>query len=339
MEAALLRVCGPLKRARLQPSWGLCAAAGGKVFRGPTLTLARRLNVQQAVDHWGQTFERSGIPEPILSSQYIIAHVLGAKTMESLGSRRLREMLTESQVRRIWELCDKRLSRMPVQYVIEEWDFRDITLRMRPPVFIPRPETEELVGLVLSAQLPAQGAGVTVLEVGCGSGAISLSLLQALPQLQVIAVDRSRDAVGLTRENAHRLGLQDRLEILHMDVFLDAEGLLRGWSPVDFLVSNPPYLFSEDLADLEPEVLEFEDTAALDGGADGLQVIQSILTLAPRLLKDGGEVYLEVEPRHPPMIQRYVEEDAAAGLRYLQTHSDVAVRQRFCVLRKGGAEQ
>ncbi|KPP78045.1 hypothetical protein Z043_102500 [Scleropages formosus] len=313
MAASLPRLCGLFKRAitchvgcagRPQPFRGLLATAGGKATGGPASTSACRLSVQQAMDLWRQMFERSGVSEPALSSQYIIAHVMGAKTVsslhghkaaggaqrkhergmiESLGSRRLSEMLTERQAQCIWELCRKRLSRcvptlcvqcagmMPVQYIIEEWDFRDITLKMRPPVFIPRPETEsksvhcsllpqELVGLVLSDLLATQGAGVAALEVGCGSGAISLSLLHALPQLQVIAVDRSRDAVALTRENAHRLRLQDRLEVHQMDMILDspsdAEDLLRDWSPVDLLVSNPPYVFSQDLAALEPEILK-----------------------------------------------------------------------------------
>ncbi|XP_018617791.1 MTRF1L release factor glutamine methyltransferase [Scleropages formosus] len=346
MAASLPRLCGLFKRAitchvgcagRPQPFRGLLATAGGKATGGPASTSACRLSVQQAMDLWRQMFERSGVSEPALSSQYIIAHVMGAKTIESLGSRRLSEMLTERQAQCIWELCRKRLSRMPVQYIIEEWDFRDITLKMRPPVFIPRPETEELVGLVLSDLLATQGAGVAALEVGCGSGAISLSLLHALPQLQVIAVDRSRDAVALTRENAHRLRLQDRLEVHQMDMILDAEDLLRDWSPVDLLVSNPPYVFSQDLAALEPEILKFEDSDALDGGADGLRVIQQILTLAPHLLKDGGRAYLETDPRHPPLIRQYVEEHAAAGLRYLRTHRDVTGRPRFSVLKKEGA--
>ncbi|XP_036390142.1 MTRF1L release factor glutamine methyltransferase [Megalops cyprinoides] len=226
---------------------------------------------------------------------------------------------------------------MPVQYVIEEWDFRDLTLKLRPPVFIPRPETEELVSLVLADLQVKQASSVTsmqCLEVGCGSGAISLSLLHSLPQLRAVAVDKSQEAVCLTRENAHRLGLQDRLELHHLDVTGDAEVVLRECGPVDALVSNPPYLFSQDMASLEPEILRFEDPAALDGGADGMQVIQQILDLAPHLLTDRGRVYLEVDPRHPELIQQRVVEQRIAGLQYLQTHYDITSRPRFCVLQK-----
>ncbi|KAG7472660.1 hypothetical protein MATL_G00111110 [Megalops atlanticus] len=316
---------------------GLCAVSGGGASLGLDPPPVSGLSVLQAVAHWERRFQQCGVSEPGPSSQYIIAHVLGAKTMANLNPDVLTEVLTDKQTQRVWELCSRRLSRMPVQYVIEEWDFRDLTLKLRPPVFIPRPETEELVSLVLADLRVKQASSVTslrCLEVGCGSGAISLSLLHSLPQLRAVAVDKSEEAVCLTRENAHRLGLQDRLEVHHLDVTADAEVVLRECGPVDALVSNPPYLFSQDMASLEPEILRFEDPAALDGGADGMQMIQQILDLAPHLLTDRGRVYLEVDPRHPELIQQRIVEQRTAGLQYLQTHYDITSRPRFCVLQK-----
>ncbi|KAJ8393461.1 hypothetical protein AAFF_G00059340 [Aldrovandia affinis] len=310
---------GPMRRQ------GLCFTSAGR-----DLPPVSPLSVQQAAALWEQRFRQCGVSEPHLSSQHIMAHVLGAKTMASLDPVILTEVLTDIQTQKFWELCSKRLTRMPVQYVIEEWDFRDLTLKMRPPVFIPRPETESRLGSSVS--------GVRCLEVGCGSGAISLSLLHSLPQLSAVAVDRSQEAVCLTRENAHRLGLQDRLEVRQLDLSVDAEVILKECGPVTVLVSNPPYLFSQDMTSLEPEILRFEDPAALDGGADGMQLIRQILTLAPHLLTDEGLVYLEVDPRHPPLIQQCVEEEMTAGLQYLQTHCDITDRPRFCVLQRRGTE-
>ncbi|XP_064154476.1 MTRF1L release factor glutamine methyltransferase isoform X1 [Anguilla rostrata] len=314
---------------------GLHSASGGKDF--PPIS---RLNVQQATVLWEQQFRQCGVPEPCLSSQYIMAHILGAKTMASLDPVIMTKELTDVQTHQFWELCSKRLARMPVQYVIEEWDFRDLTLKMRPPVFIPRPETEELVGLVLAGFQSRQDSrvpGLRCLELCCGSGAISLSLLHSLPQLSAVAVDRSPEAVNLTQENALRLGLQDRLEVRQLDLTVDRAVLLKECGPVNTLVSNPPYLFSQDMASLEPEILRFEDPAALDGGADGLQIIGHILTLAPHLLKNGGLLYLEVDPRHPPVIQQFVEKEKI-GLQYLQTNNDITNRPRYCVLQRRGAE-
>ncbi|XP_066553779.1 MTRF1L release factor glutamine methyltransferase [Amia ocellicauda] len=336
MCARLGHALSPQKIWGLSLARGLCdhGGAGGAVCC-PPLPSVGRPTVEGCVALWEGLFHERGVPEPRLSSEYIIAHILGAKTLASLGSDRRTELLTDAQTRRVWELCAKRLRRMPVQYVIEEWDFRELTLRMRPPVFIPRPETEELVGLVLT-DLRAGGGGDSprVLEVGCGSGAVALSLLHGLPQASVVAVDRSSEAISLTRANALMLGLQDRLEVLQLDVSLDPRAVVSRCAPVDVLVSNPPYLFSTDMATLEPEILRYEDHAALDGGDEGMSVITQILALAPCVLSLGGKLYLEVEPRQPALVQQAVSEGQEAGLRYSATHTDLYGRPRFCVLQR-----
>ncbi|XP_058634019.1 MTRF1L release factor glutamine methyltransferase isoform X2 [Onychostoma macrolepis] len=299
------------------------------------------ITAEQAIRLWAQHFTLHGISEPVLSSQYIISHVLGEKTLECVQRKRLRDTLTDRERERVWELCSKRLTRMPVQYVIEEWDFRDLTLKMKPPVFIPRPETEELVSLVLEdLRLIREESHMTdlrCLEVGCGSGAISLSLLRSIPQLRVFALDQSQTAVCLTTENANRLGLQDRLDVLHLDVIKDADAILSKCDPVDFLVSNPPYLLSQDMETLQTEILRFEDRSALDGGLDGLSVIRPILALSSKLLTQQGRVYLEVAPCHPPVIQQLIEE-MWPGLLYLETRCDLTNRPRFCILQKKGED-
>lgn len=175
------------------------------------------------------------------------------------------------------------------------------------------------------------------LEVGCGSGAISLSLLRSIPQLRVFALDQSQTAVCLTTENANRLGLQDRLDVHHLDVIKDADAILSKCGPVDFLVSNPPYLLSQDMETLQTEILRFEDHSALDGGLDGLSVIRPILALSSKLLTPRGRVYLEVAPCHPPVIQQLIEE-MWPGLLYLETHCDLTNRPRFSILQKKGED-
>ncbi|XP_044109435.1 MTRF1L release factor glutamine methyltransferase isoform X2 [Neovison vison] len=173
----------------------------------PHLPLAGSLNATELVSHWTAIFEKRGIPEAQASSEYIVAHVLGAKTFQSLRPVLGTQPLTPRQLQCVQELSSLRLQRMPVQYILGEWDFQGLCLKMAPPVFIPRPETEELVEWVLEevARSPcvvgAQG-GPLILEVGCGSGAIALSLLSQLPQSRVIAVDKGEAAICLTQENA-----------------------------------------------------------------------------------------------------------------------------------------
>ncbi|XP_069062866.1 MTRF1L release factor glutamine methyltransferase isoform X1 [Pleurodeles waltl] len=324
---------------------------------------------RDVVQHWQRMFEANGIPEARESSEYIVSFVLGAKTFQSFSAERLSGPVTDQQWREIQRLSTGRLKRMPVQYVIGEWDFGDMTLEMRPPVFIPRPETEELVKLIVgeftckqkseelshtqkqqallphcegisrgilqcdceSLEVPHQTP--VVLDIGCGSGAISLSLLQKIPQSRLISVDKGIAAVNLTWDNAVRLEFMDRIKVLHHNILTDPIEKFLPWAPVDAIVSNPPYVFEEDMQSLAPEILSYEDLDALCGGADGLMVIKAILLLTPQLLKDFG-VFLEVDPRHPEMVQKWLSTCPDLRLHLIAIHEDFCGKPRFLHLRK-----
>ncbi|XP_067854532.1 MTRF1L release factor glutamine methyltransferase isoform X1 [Heptranchias perlo] len=339
----------------------VCLASRFRAFRGPvsfSTALSRNLcrlvpgamTGANCVTHWRKMFEQEGISEPQHSSEHIVSHVLGGKTIHNLAEETLSRPLTTEQKQMIWDLCSRRLQHMPVQYVIEEWDFRDLTLKIKPPVFIPRPETEELVSLVLSeltkeedvsfyvektqCQNSHRAASPLFLEIGCGSGAIILSLLHFFKQSRAVAVDKSADAVTLTRENAERLCVQHRLQESQLNIISDSQELARVCGSVDVIVSNPPYVFHEDMSGLMPEILRYEDHEALDGGADGMDVIRAILLFAPNVLRDHGKVFLEVDPRHPEMIQNWLQEWPSLRLIYRSTHRDICGKQRFCILQR-----
>ncbi|KFV84340.1 HemK methyltransferase family member 1, partial [Struthio camelus australis] len=303
------------------------------------------VTASDVVKYWQKVFETNGIPEAQESSEYIVSFILGAKTFQSLNSKNLCTPLTAEQQEQIQQLSSKRLERMPVQYILGEWDFQDLTLKMRPPVFIPRPETEDLVSLVVeeASQKCEENSGLlssvagphpVILEIGCGSGAIALSLLCQLPQSWVIAVDKEKAAVDLTRENAQRLQLQDRIHILHHDVSSSSAKQLLPWGPMDFIVSNPPYIFHEDMVSLAPEIFCYEDLDALDGGDDGMRVIKTILALAPSLLKDSGSVFLEVDPRHPEMVKNWLQTHPNLLLTLCAIHKDFCGKPRFLHIQK-----
>ncbi|XP_058534390.1 MTRF1L release factor glutamine methyltransferase isoform X2 [Ochotona princeps] len=321
------RVLRPLLSCpeRIRGAQGSTSSSSGQSH----VPLAGLWSATGLVSHWTEVFKKRGIPEARESSEYIVAHVLGAKTFQSLKPVLRTQPLTPWQLRRVQELCSHRLQRMPVQYILGEWDFRGLSLKMMPPVFIPRPETEELVEWVLEEvpQSPcvtrAQG-GPLILEVGCGSGAIALSLLSLLPESQVIAVDQGEAAIRLTHKNAQRLQLQDRIRIVRLDVTLEGSWThLLPWGPVDLIVSNPPYIFHQDMEQLAPEIRSYEDVAALDGGEEGMDVITHILSLAPWLLKDSG-IFLEVDPRHPELVSSWLQSRPGLPL------SLMAVRKDFC---------
>lgn len=288
-------------------------------------------------DEWIKKFTSSNIPEPDLSAELIVAHVMGHKMFHQVSPDK---KINYEQLKRIDKCCQRRLQRCPVQYVIDEWDFHDLTLKMREPVFIPRPETEELAQLI-SDELEAafsdtcDSGCLRFLEIGCGTGALSLYLLHKFPKITGIAVDKSVEACDLTRENADNLGLSDRLHILNMDVTCsDSLSRLQTLSPFDVILSNPPYIPTDEMKALETEIAEYEDHGALHGGLDGLDLVRHILGFSSSLLKPNGQMWLEVDRKHPPLIQNLVNSEACPGLVYIKTYLDFMNRERFCMLKR-----
>uniref|UniRef100_A0A8C5RGU8 Release factor glutamine methyltransferase N-terminal domain-containing protein n=1 Tax=Laticauda laticaudata TaxID=8630 RepID=A0A8C5RGU8_LATLA len=164
-----------------------------RLLRNSSYNKANLVSAVDVVKYWQGVFEANNIPEAQTSSEYIVSHVLGSKTFQNLNASSISAPLSAKQQKEIQQLCAKRLQRMPVQYVLGEWDFQDLTLKMKPPVFIPRPETEPhfLVHWLLRAvsYLHCKSRGPVILEVGCGSGAIGLSLLKKLPYVSDISLD------------------------------------------------------------------------------------------------------------------------------------------------------
>jgi len=205
----------------------------------------------------------------------------------------------------------RRAANEPVQYIVGEWDFYNLrSIRVRQPTLIPRPETEELVDMVVKSTRGSPPA--CFLEVGPGTGAISLALLTQWPGARGEAVELCQHAVALTEENAEMLGLSDRLLVHHRGITpwtqaragCNSEGESAGGGLFDLLVSNPPYIPAADMLQLDPEVRDFEDHVALDGGEDGLDIVWEILRAAPLLLSPGASIWLEVDESHPQLLRR-----------------------------------
>lgn len=287
--------------------------------------------VKSIQDKWTNRFQTENVPEATTSITNILAHVLQLPCPGDVD-KNMDAILSDNQLAKIEELCECRLARMPVQYIIREWDFRDLTLKMVPPVFIPRPETEELVELILQ-QIDTQKE-FNFLEIGCGSGAISLSLLKQVPKATAIALDQSKLACELTLENAKRYNLTEKLRIFKHKLVEKLPDELNGHR-FDMIVSNPPYVPSGQLLTLDPEVKVYEDLRALDGGPDGLTVIKAILDLASQHLADEGILWLEVDTSHPPLIAKHLEEHGERlGLRYVSSYKDLFRKERFVEIVK-----
>ena len=225
-----------------------------------------------------EKLERAGVPSPRVDAEWLLAHALGISRTELYANG---DEAPEDRKQLFRELVEQRASREPLAYVLGEWGFRGLVLRVDPRVLIPRPETEEVVARCL--ELLADQAQPRVLDIGAGSGAIALSIADEHPGARVVATENSRGALYVAAENRDLTGLADRVELVGGELFEAIEG------PFDLVVSNPPYVKPDEIGQLEPEVARFEPREALV--AHG--VTEAIVEQALSYLAPGGSLVLE----------------------------------------------
>ena len=229
---------------------------------------------------------RAGVDVPQLEAEFLLAAALGiSRSQLHLQPDRT---LTTADTARFRLLVEKRRSRIPIQYITGEAAFRHLNLYVDPAVLIPRPETEILVDVAL--ELGSHRAGFDVLELGCGSGAIALSLVFESTATRVVATDISVAAIRTARRNAVSYDPGSRIRFVCGDLLAP----LRGAGCFDLVVSNPPYVPSGALPFLDPEVRDYEPRQALAGGGDGLAFYRRMACDAVGLLASGGHLLVEV---------------------------------------------
>jgi len=218
----------------------------------------------------------AGVDTPRVDAELLLAHGLG--TTRSGVYERL-----DAEVDHGWEeLLRRRESREPLAYILGEWGFRRLTLKVDPRVLVPRPETEVVVERALVHLRGLEEP--RVLDVGTGSGAIALAIADEHPGARVTAVDSSPDALDVARENARKAGLDDRVQLSEHDL---KDGLPLG--AFDLVVSNPPYVAPDEILELEPEVRHWEPRSALVGQG----IAEQVAAAARSALRPEGWLVLE----------------------------------------------
>lgn len=217
-------------------------------------------------------FRSKGIASPRLDAELIMAKVLGLSRMQLY--MKFDQPLSEDELGPMREMVRRRGRREPLAWILGSRAFYNEDFIVRPDVLVPRPDTEELIEAALE-RLPADEPRVVV-DIGCGTGCIGLTLALERPQLKVFSVDVSAAALACTRANVEKFSLGDRVTVL--------EGSLLSPLPsdavIDMVVSNPPYINSADIDGLAPEVSTHEPRLALDGGGDGLDIYRALIPAA-----------------------------------------------------------
>jgi len=231
-----------------------------------------------AVHEVERELRAAGVPSPRVDAEILVAEVLGLARSELYASGR---DVSGFEAQRLRALVERRVAREPLPYILGEWGFRRLDLKVDDRALVPRPETEVVVERCLEFLYGLSSP--RVLDVGVGSGAIALSIADEHEGATVLAVDSSANALELARENHARVGVNGRVRLLQADLLEGVEG------PFDLVVSNPPYVSPDEYKTLQPEIRLYEPFEAVVGVGMGRAVAEQ----ARALLSPGGKLVLE----------------------------------------------
>jgi release factor glutamine methyltransferase len=271
----------------------------------------------QVVRRAAEYLERHGEESPVPTAERLLSHVLGTDRTGIYA----RDGLTSQEAKLFGRALCRRCAGEPVQHVTGEEGFRRLAVGVRPGVFVPRPETEVLVQVVLDGM--GQVRSPVVVDVCTGSGAVALAIKDERPDATVFATDLSPEAVALARENADALGLP--MTVFEGDLLDDLPPDLRG--EVDVVVSNPPYVAPEARDSLPPDV-RAEPELAVFGG---IALYERLFSQAMACLRAGGLVAVEIEESTAASVSQAAERE---GFDDLAVRGDLAGRDRVVCGRR-----
>jgi len=257
-------------------------------------------------------------------NEIILTHILQCKSIDLAINK---PVLSKSQQEQFEDYKRRRESGEPLQYILGTCNFMGLELAVNPSVLIPRPETEQLVDSALK-----HFKGGAVLDLGTGSGNIAIALAKFVPQSKIVTVDTSAQALEVARANAHQHGVDDRIQFIHDDFYLSLQAGRSPWASAcnshafDLIISNPPYIPTNQLSSL-PRDVQQEPVGALDGGEDGLNFYRIIIKYTPRLLRTGACLMMEFGDGQAEAIKKLVEAEGAFSA--IEIIQDLAGRERI----------
>lgn len=256
-------------------------------------------------------FDQKGIESARFDAELLVAHGLGVERIKLYTDHD--RPLKQGELAAIREAVKRRGRFEPAAYIVGTRYFWKHEFAVDARVLVPRPETEMLVEKAIEGDL------ARVVDVGTGSGCIALSLALERPDAEILAIDPSVEALAVARHNAERLGVET------VD-FVEGQGLTPVSEPVDLIVSNPPYIPAAVIETLMPDVRDHEPRMALDGGADGLDIVRQLVADAPERLVPGGRLLVEFGHDQGDAVRALAEADGRYAT--VVIHQDLANHDR-----------
>ena len=294
--------------------------------RGPMRTFENPQTLQQCLAAIRAVLRDGSVVEWQIEAEVLLRHVLGLDRSEFLAEVYVGSGgLNVDQSVAMRSLVDRRLSGEPLAYIVGQREFYGLTLEVDRRVLIPRQETELLVDIVLEHLASSRLRDPIVVDVGTGSGSVALAVAKHAPT-RVLATDVSDGALEVAGRNAKILGLSDRVEFVHGDMLESIDG------PVDVIVSNPPYIPSDDIRELAVEV-QAEPRIALDGGNDGMDPLRRLLNQSDASLAPGGMVVIELMPEQMTEARALAAETLGCNVD-VATRKDLMGNERALVVKR-----
>jgi len=260
-----------------------------------------------------EALKQARIETPDLEARLILKHVLKVSDAALIAGEAI--SANPQQAEQIRTIVARRVANEPLSRIFGEREFYGLTFHVTPDVLDPRPDTETIIDAVCDSGV----APIRILDLGTGSGALIVTLLHLFPQAQGVAVDISEAALSIAKKNAARNGVDSRVKFVRGS-WLDS---LNEDESFDLIVSNPPYIPSNDIPNLESSVKNHDPILALDGGKDGFDAYNVIITKIKKRLHDNGKALFEVGIGQASYVVRLAENNGFAHTRIYQDLSGV----------------
>ena len=284
--------------------------------------------LREVLQQTHQTLESSDIPDARLEAEVMVMNVMRMPRQDIFSHQE--NEVSPQQEQDLAQIVERRRLREPLAYILGYKEFYGVNLLVTSDVLIPRPETETMVEHALFMSLMGmETTELVIADVGTGTGAIAINLAIHLPAARIYAVDVADPVLDVASYNIRSHNVADRVTLCKGDLL---EPLPE---PVDLIVANLPYIPSDRISTLQPEV-QWEPRGALDGGADGLDLIGRMLSQSPAKLKEHGIILLELDPEQVPAAEELVRQHLPEATTSVE--QDLSHQDRILVVNRGMGE-
>jgi release factor glutamine methyltransferase len=274
------------------------------------------LTVLDVLNKSTEYLEKKGIESPRMNAELLLADILKCKRLELYLM--YDRPLTEKELTEYREYLKRRSTFEPAQYIIGTVEFYGLEFKVSPAVLIPRPETEILVETVINSA--AKEDELQIMDIGSGSGNISIAIAVNLPNAYVTGIEISESAIVVAEENLKKYDLNKRVSFLNYDIL----SLNRDeFSDFDIIVSNPPYVSKEDYGKVQKEILNYEPNIAVTDFHDGYKFYREIISLTAQVLKPNGKIFLEIAQGQSKKISEFMKESNFKEISIVQDYQKI----------------